>query len=97
MLCKELGMPLERKAVPMQGVQKEISLFGTSETVGFYNTFIGKAVPVEGIECSTDPETGDAYAMRGKHFASFQFHPESILSQNGFEILSRTLQNLICS
>jgi len=96
-LCRELGMDLACKDVPMQGIQKVIDLFGASERVGFYNTFVAHSKELDGIEQSTDPGTGDVYALRAKRFASFQFHPESILSQRGFDILSRTLKDLVRS
>lgn len=96
-LCKQLGMPLECKKEPMQGIQKTVDLFGDQQTVGFYNTYVGKEAGVSGVECASDSETEDVYALRGKRFASFQFHPESILSKNGFHILLQTLQRLIRS
>ncbi|MBE1114207.1 hypothetical protein IH744_27405, partial [Escherichia coli] len=35
-LC--LGLDLQRRQEPNQGVQKQIDLFGAAERVGFYNT-----------------------------------------------------------
>lgn len=95
LLCRALGMPIGRKQVPMQGVQKEIDLFGTVENVGFYNTYAAGSIPIENIEQSVDRESGDVHALRGERFTSFQFHPESVLSQNGFKILGETLSSLI--
>ncbi len=96
-LCKSLCLPLTCKEQPMQGVQKEIDFFGQQQRVGFYNTFAARSMPLDSIEQSVDPDTHDVYALKGKRFASFQFHPESILSQNGFEILRESLVNIIQS
>lgn len=97
MLCKALGMPLERLDDPQQGVQKTIDLFGIEETVGFYNTYTSKVVPVEGVHTAFDSETGNVHALQSDSFASFQFHPESILSKNGFTVLAKTLERLVRS
>ena len=42
-LCSILGFPIVKKQNPLQGVQKNIKLFGNNECVGFYNTFAGQA------------------------------------------------------
>lgn len=39
-LC--LGLDLQRRQEPNQGVQKQIDLFGAAERVGFYNTFAAR-------------------------------------------------------
>lgn len=90
LIAAELGLPIERKAVPLQGAQERIDLFGTAETVGFYNTFAPRAddesagaLALRGIELSRDPATGDVHALRGPGFAGVQFHPESVLTLDG--------------
>ncbi len=88
-LCDEHGLELQKKDQPTQGVQADIDLFGTPQTVGFYNSFTGKK-PVEDrtdIEICADETTGDVHALKGKGFASVQFHPESVMTPKGFEIL----------
>lgn len=95
-LSKVIGLDVVRKNDPTQGVAKEIDFFGEKKRVGFYNTFTAKASDVvEGVELSSDPETGEVYAIRGEKFVSFQFHPESVLSQHGFEILRDELIRVI--
>ncbi|GHB44487.1 phenazine-specific anthranilate synthase component I [Streptomyces xanthochromogenes] len=93
-----LGLPLVRRAVPNQGAQHRIDLFGQHERVGFYNTFAatsgadGFEHPVHGpVEVSRDPSTGEVHALRARGFASMQFHAESVLTQNGPRILGRLL------
>jgi phenazine biosynthesis protein phzE len=95
-LAAILGLDLVRKRTPAQGVQEEIDLFGHRERVGFYNTFVacseqdllypmGLSGPVQ---VSRDPHTGEVHALRGAGFVSTQFHPESLLTQNGVHIMA---------
>jgi phenazine biosynthesis protein phzE len=99
-LCARLGLPLRRREVPNQGVQREIDLFDSRERVGFYNTFTALAgedkLHYDGgtVEISRDPQNTEVYALRGPHFASVQFHPESILTRNGVQILAGLLAGL---
>jgi 2-amino-4-deoxychorismate synthase len=92
-----LGLPLHRKNGTYQGTQREISFFGRPARVGFYSTFLavddGSTVdPL--IEISRDPVTREVYAMRGTGFASVQFHPESVLSEHGVDLLAELLTHL---
>ncbi|MEV5321383.1 anthranilate synthase family protein [Streptomyces sp. NPDC052687] len=98
-LSMRLGLPLVRRDVPNQGVQHEIDLFGSRERVGFYNTFAARSAEdkadcpgVGVVEVSRDPGTGEVHALRGPHFASMQFHAESVLTQDGVRIVG-TLMN----
>jgi phenazine biosynthesis protein phzE len=97
-----LGLPLRRREVPNQGVQKEIDLFGTTERVGFYNTFalVGEHedFDVDGIgpvRVSRDPVTAEVHALRGPGFTSLQFHPESVLTREGPRIVGTALADLL--
>lgn len=97
MLSKTLGFNVEKKDVPLQGVQSRIDLFGTEELVGFYNTFVPKisdTLKSNDWEISSNPENREMYAIKGDNFIGYQFHPESILSKNGFVILERSLKYL---
>lgn len=98
-----LGLKVVGLDQPNQGVQREVDLFGRKEKVGLYNTFtalcgrqwIRRASPLGTIEVSRDPSTGEVYALRAKRFASVQFHAESLLTQNGSDILARLLLPLL--
>ncbi|MFI9778658.1 anthranilate synthase family protein [Streptomyces sp. NPDC051956] len=101
-LSRELGLELVRRAVPNQGVQRDIDLFGQRERVGFYNTFASRSdddkatVDAVGVvEIARDTESGEVFALRGPHFASMQFHPESVLTQNGVRITGDLVAGLL--
>ncbi|MGH3852326.1 MAG: anthranilate synthase family protein [Pseudonocardiaceae bacterium] len=104
-LAAALGLELVRKPTPAQGVQVEIDLFGRRERVGFYNTFAARSrqnlLYQEGlpglVQVSRDPHTGEVHALRGPSFASTQFHPESLLTQNGIHILAELSGSAITS
>ncbi|MFD8802794.1 anthranilate synthase family protein [Streptomyces atroolivaceus] len=101
LIAAELGMEIARKAVPYQGAQTRIDLFGRPETVGFYNSFTALCddpaameLGAHGIEVSRDAATGEVHALRGRGFASVQFHPESVLTLRGATILTALLAAL---
>ncbi|MFJ2558867.1 MULTISPECIES: anthranilate synthase family protein [unclassified Streptomyces] len=101
-LCGRLGFELARREVPNQGTRREIDLFGARETVGFYNTFSARSseekAECEGVglvELSRDRDTGEVHALRGPHFASVQFHAESVLTRDGVRILAELLTGLV--
>jgi phenazine biosynthesis protein phzE len=92
-----LGLPLHRKDGTYQGTQREIDFFGRPERVGFYSTFLAvdPGSPVDPtVEVSRDPVTREIYAMRGTGFATVQFHPESVLTEHGVDLLGELLDHL---
>jgi phenazine biosynthesis protein phzE len=101
-LSLRLGLELRRRPVPNQGVQKEIDLFGRRERVGFYNTFAAHSgedkFEVDGVglvEVSRDVDSGEVHALRGPHFASMQFHAESVLTQDGPRIVATAVREVL--
>nr|BFE62212.1 phenazine-specific anthranilate synthase component I [Dactylosporangium thailandense] len=96
-----LGLPLRRKASPYQGMQRDIDLFGRPAKVGFYSTFAATHdrpvldTAYGPVEVARDPANGDVHALRGRSFASLQFHPESVLSQDGIGLLRELLSVLL--
>lgn len=95
-LCKSLGFKVNRKDKPLQGSQVKINLFGRDELVGFYNTFAPQLPenPVQ-MEISSIPETDELIALRSQNLVSYQFHPESLLTKNGFNILQESIEHLL--
>lgn len=101
LLCAEMGLPLIRRDTPHQGVQRTIDLFGEHRRVGFYNTFAarlrGGGLPQWSggrLAVSSDLETGEIHGLRGPGFASVQFHPESLLTEDGPSILAGMLASV---
>ncbi|MFE4694091.1 anthranilate synthase family protein [Streptomyces sp. NPDC056749] len=101
LIAAELGLEIARKAVPYQGAQTRIELFGRPETVGFYNSFTALCddaaaaeLGAHGIEASWDTVSGELHALRGRDFASVQFHPESVLTLRGASIVAGLLAAL---
>ncbi len=97
-LCKELGFEIIQKPTPLQGAQKLIDLWNKKEYVGFYNAFVAKnKINNLNLEIKADPTTNEIHALRGKYFTSLQFHPESILTTNGFTIIQDILNHLLAT
>ncbi|MFE7192777.1 anthranilate synthase family protein [Kitasatospora sp. NPDC057541] len=107
-LSAELGLPLVRRAVPNQGVQRAIDLFGAAERVGFYNTFAAsweadagaaaawfEAPGVGPVWIARDATTGEVHALRGPGFASVQFHAESVLTRDGVRITGDLIEHAL--
>jgi len=95
-LCKVLGFEVPRKKIPHQGVQEKINYFGEEEIVGFYNTFVPRVSDLsKSYDISFGKEKDEQVAIRSDHFIGFQFHPESILTKNGYTILKESLQYIL--
>nr|WP_279573942.1 anthranilate synthase family protein [Burkholderia sp. D-99] len=101
-LCLELGLEIAQRAIPNQGVQREIDYFGDRERVGFYNTYSAKCdhdvfALADGTPISVcrDVESGEVHGLRGRYFSSIQFHAESLLTQRGVDILSANLKRIL--
>ncbi|WP_372348737.1 anthranilate synthase family protein [Streptomyces sp. KL116D] len=102
LIAAELGLEIVRKDVPYQGAQTEIDLFGRTETVGFYNSFVARCddeaaveLAAHHVEVSRDRGNGEVHAVRGPGFAGVQFHPESVLSLRGAGVVRELLGQLL--
>ncbi|MDX6309048.1 MAG: 2-amino-4-deoxychorismate synthase [Nocardioidaceae bacterium] len=98
-LCGALGLELAYKDIVFQGTQTKVDVLGRHENVGFYNTFVarvgsGRALPA-GVSVSADDATGDVHLVRGPHFVGVQFHMESILTENGFDLVREIVTSLL--
>jgi phenazine biosynthesis protein phzE len=64
--------------------------------VGFYNSFVVRAPsePMPELSLSLDAGGTRVQAIRGSGLASFQFHPESVLTTEGPQILAAELARL---
>lgn len=100
LIAAELGLAIVRKEVPYQGAQTEIDLFGRTETVGFYNSFVARCdddtaaeLAAHDVEVSRS-EAGEVHALRGRGFAGVQFHPESVLTLDGAAVVRELVAGL---
>ncbi|MEU6661503.1 anthranilate synthase family protein [Streptomyces sp. NPDC046821] len=102
LIAAELGLDIVRKQVPYQGAQTEVDLFGRVETVGFYNSFVARCdddaaaeLAAHGVEVSRDAASGEVHALRAPGFGGVQFHPESVLSLRGADVVRELLGQLL--
>jgi phenazine biosynthesis protein phzE len=101
LIAAELGLEIVRKRVPYQGAQTTVDLFGRPETVGFYNSFVARCddeaageLAAHGVEVSRAAD-GEVHALRGPGFAGVQFHPESVLSVRGIDVVRELLAGTV--
>jgi phenazine biosynthesis protein phzE len=91
------GLSVTRQAQSTQGLQREVSVFGRPCRLGFYNSFspvFDSAAKARGdLQCDCD-ENGRIIAMQGDKFIGFQFHPESVMSQDGSDMMVQALLRL---
>ncbi|OLE22742.1 MAG: hypothetical protein AUG44_24185 [Actinobacteria bacterium 13_1_20CM_3_71_11] len=84
-------------------MQREIDFFGRPERVGFYSTYTARAEssmvdsPHGTVEVSRDAGTGEVHALRGPTFAGVQFHPESVLSEHGIDLVRELVTRLVAA
>ncbi|GIJ16246.1 anthranilate synthase family protein [Micromonospora gifhornensis] len=101
LLAGLLGLRVDRRAAPYQGLQRTVPLFGTPRRLGFYATFTARAAadrqdsPYGPVELARDEADGAVHALRGTGFAGVQFHPESVLSPDGLAVLADLLRDLL--
>ncbi|MEV6967865.1 chorismate-binding protein [Hamadaea sp. NPDC051192] len=93
-LAQELGLTLHRREVPAQGLPVDADLFGTVRRVGYYSTFTALASDVDGVELAAGQD-GFVHALRAPRYAGVQFHPESVLTEDGPGILTSLIADLL--
>lgn len=89
-IAKEMWHPVQRMIEPQQWQSWFVQINFTSERVGFYNSF----VPIF-LKNSGYMDGGSGYCslevIQKGNISWFQFHPESVMSENGYEILKNEL------
>ena len=101
-LCQRLGIGLAFKDIVFQGTQSAVSIGGRVERVGFYNTFVGRAVGgvlpegvPPGVRVEVDPDSGDIHLLEGPHYRGVQFHAESILTERGYDLVHALVRGVL--
>ncbi|MFV2020234.1 anthranilate synthase family protein [Micromonospora sp. LOL_023] len=100
-LADRLGLVVSRRQLPFQGLQREIDFFGVPRRVGLYSSFTAHGTDdllstAHGpVQLCRDAADGAVHALRGPGFAGVQFHPESVLSQDGLQILRELLTAIL--
>jgi phenazine biosynthesis protein phzE len=100
-MAARLGLTVHRRAEPYQGLQREIDLFGRRHRVGYYASFTALATADRldtrygPVRLARDPADRSVHALRGPAFAGVQFHPESVLTEHGPDILTDLVGGLV--
>lgn len=92
------GLPVVRQPRSSQGMQRQVRVFGRPARLGFYNSFSPVAPPGrkdDRLHLDLDDE-GRIIALCGEKMIGFQFHPESIMSEDGLDLLQEALRTLTC-
>jgi 2-amino-4-deoxychorismate synthase len=94
-ICKHLWLEVRKLPKSQQWVQNTIKLFVRDEKVGQYNSYAGFGkIPWCHPRRNQDKSINLIHAQEQK-MLGVQFHPESVMTQNGREILKNLLLKLI--
>ena len=98
MLCHSLGFPVKQQTSSTQGMQRSVVVQGYPHQLGFYNSFAPVPHPLmqPPADITYDLDEEDRIiAISGSHYRGFQFHPESIMSQTGVNLLKQALSDVL--
>lgn len=89
----EIGLKIVKKQNPSQGIQIEVETPHGKQRVGFYNTFTA-VEPLQPVSYQyfSDHETREIHTLIHPLFKSVQYHPESILTENGALLFTSLLE-----
>ena len=97
-LSRSEGIEVARQNESTQGLQRLIEIKGSPKKLAFYNSFspiyTQEAVETSGIEFDVDNE-GRILALYGEDFTGFQFHPESVMSPDGYDLIIGAVKDLL--
>lgn len=92
------GISVVQQKQSSQGMQRMVRVFDKDYRLGFYNSFSAvyskDVASMSHIKVDLDDD-GRIIAMQGPGFIGFQFHPESMMSEFGNDILAQALVRLL--
>jgi phenazine biosynthesis protein phzE len=91
------GLSVTKQKVSTQGLQRQVRVFGEMRRLGFYNSFSPVLDEYARSRSDIKPDVDEdnrIIAMQGQRFIGFQFHPESVMSQDGNKVLYQALSSL---
>ncbi len=94
-ITRHIGCKIEKQKQSTQGIQRLERIFNSSEKLGFYNSFsptLDADLP-KGFEAFYDDKKR-IIAIQGPNIVSCQFHPESSMTERGYEILKECLHSI---
>lgn len=94
-LCQQAWLDITQQQEPTQWKPVEIDMFGSIERYGMYNSF-APTWDTSSFDRCVENQNGVMYQESGKT-ASSQFHPESIMSKDGFERLKQMALKVLAS
>ena len=98
-LCGSLGLPLAYKDIVFQGTQTKVGLAARRERRLLQHVRGPRRRPTPAARRASrsqrDPATGDVHLLRGPHYRGVQFHAESILTENGFDLIRELMLGVL--
>ena len=97
-LCGALGLDLSYKDIVFQGTQTKVAIIGRRRTSASTTPSSPRPLRVvlpTGVSVDADESTGDIHLLRGPHYVGVQFHAESILTENGFDLVHEIVTSLL--
>lgn len=88
------GLSVTRQAQSTQGMQRPVRVFGKPHRLGFYNSFSPVYDDAARARADMKFDLDDEQriiALQGDRIIGFQFHPESVMSQDGGRLLFQAL------
>jgi 2-amino-4-deoxychorismate synthase len=93
-ICKALWSDIVKQKKATQWAQREILLKGKKQTVWMYNSFAPQW-KIDSPDNIIKDDDWNILFLKKQNIASCQFHPESIMTQNGYEILRDMLKGVL--
>jgi 2-amino-4-deoxychorismate synthase len=89
------GVPVTRQTQSTQGMPRRVRVNGHDVTLAFYNSFSPVRDPGRVPPFAIDEDDdGRIIAFRGDRMAGYQFHPESVMSIDGMDMVKDALRYL---